>query len=78
MSQDHIQICNFHSEIDIDTNLASLQEGHLVTVLFATLRQDAHQKHEPHNKKCICLLFPVLFFISMLLFIILAASQILR
>ena len=45
----------FISEIGIDTNLASLQEGHLVTVLVATLRQDAHQKHDLHNRKRIFL-----------------------
>ena len=45
----------FISEIGIDTNLAALQEGHLVTVLLATLRQDAHQKHDSHNRKRIFL-----------------------
>ena len=40
-------------KIGIDSNLNSLQEGHFVTVLLATFRQDAHQKHNSHNTKCI-------------------------
>lgn len=42
------------SEIGIDSNLTSMHEGQFVTVLLPTLRHDAHQKHDSHNRKCIC------------------------
>ncbi|MFY9872115.1 MAG: hypothetical protein WAK17_20585 [Candidatus Nitrosopolaris sp.] len=60
------------SEIGIDSNLTSGHEGQFVTVLLLTLRQDAHQKQDLHNRKCICL---AIFVFLLLLFELVTSSS---
>jgi len=51
------------SETGSDSTLPSLQIGHLSTVI-PWLRHDAHQKHDSHRMKRICLKFRLILILS--------------
>ena len=58
------------SDNGIDSTLPFIHEGH-TSIATCNSKNDAHQKHEPHNKKCVSLHI----FITLMLFMILKHLQ---